>query len=329
MTHDASDAAELALLRQSVRELAERDLAASAHAVGRGAWPAHGLAACGGMGLLGLAAPTDEGGSGLGESGLAVGIEEIARACGSTGAVVLSHNLAVHALAVAAPGEPLEDLARGRVIATLAIGDAAPVRAEEGVRGVVAATRSDIVLAPAADGLRNYDAATLERVATPLHGLSGAAVGTVELAGAPGTSAGTFPARWAAIGWAALSLGIAQAAVDAAHAFAAERRQFGRSIATFEAVAFKLAEMRASVRAARLLLHDAAAEPDPARAHEARFVCAQTAVDVAATALKIHGGSGFLTDFPVERHLRDARTAAVLGGSVDHHKRMASAGALR
>lgn len=120
---------------------------------------------------------------------------------------------------------------------------------------------------------------------------------------------------------AACSLGAAQASLDAALAHAKERRQFGRRLADFQALQFKLADMRTEVEAARLLLHQAASKVD-AGAPDATMHCAMAkrlATDVGFRvcneALQLHGGYGYLRDYPIERYLRDVRVHQILEGT--------------
>jgi alkylation response protein AidB-like acyl-CoA dehydrogenase len=120
---------------------------------------------------------------------------------------------------------------------------------------------------------------------------------------------------------AACSLGAARACFDLAREHMKTRRQFGRKLADFQALQFKLADMATELEAARLLVHRAAARLD-ARDPEATLHCAMAkrfATDagfaVCNEALQIHGGYGYLRDFPVERYLRDARVHQILEGT--------------
>jgi alkylation response protein AidB-like acyl-CoA dehydrogenase len=99
------------------------------------------------------------------------------------------------------------------------------------------------------------------------------------------------------------------------------RSQFGRKLAEFQALQFKLADMATELEAARLLIHRAAAKLD-ARDSDATLHCAMAkrfATDagfsICNEALQIHGGYGYLRDVPVERYLRDARVHQILEGT--------------
>ncbi|MEQ9145027.1 MAG: isobutyryl-CoA dehydrogenase [Parvibaculaceae bacterium] len=119
----------------------------------------------------------------------------------------------------------------------------------------------------------------------------------------------------------ACSLGTAQKALDTAKAYMQERKQFGRPIADFQALQFKLADMATELEAARLLLYQAATKVD-AKAPDATMHAAMakrfatdTGFRVANEALQIHGGYGYLEDYPLERHVRDLRVHQILEGT--------------
>jgi alkylation response protein AidB-like acyl-CoA dehydrogenase len=122
------------------------------------------------------------------------------------------------------------------------------------------------------------------------------------------------------IGIAAFAVGIAQAALDASIHYAKERRQFDHAIADFEAVQFKIADMATHVDAARLLTWKAAFLRDAGREHTvpssmAKLFATEMAVQVALEAVQIHGGYGYIKDYPVERHLRDAKLGTIGEGT--------------
>ena len=124
------------------------------------------------------------------------------------------------------------------------------------------------------------------------------------------------------IGIAAQCVGIAQAALDAALAYAQERVTFGKPIVQHQAVAFRLAQMATAVEAARQLVHHAAALRDSGRpclkeACMAKLNASETAEKVCSDAIQTLGGYGYLTDFPVERYYRDARVTKIYEGTND------------
>jgi alkylation response protein AidB-like acyl-CoA dehydrogenase len=119
---------------------------------------------------------------------------------------------------------------------------------------------------------------------------------------------------------AALSLGIARGAYEAALRYAKERRQFGKPIAEFEAIQFYLADMATEIDAARLLTVRAAAAKDAGEevtrfSAQAKLYASEVAVRATEKAIQIHGGYGFIKDFPVEKFYRDVRLCTIGEGT--------------
>ncbi len=122
------------------------------------------------------------------------------------------------------------------------------------------------------------------------------------------------------LGVAAQACGIARAALQHATRYAAERRQFGSAIGTFEAVQFKLADMATRLEAARALMLEAARRRDAGEAATrwssmAKLFASETAMWVATQAVQIFGGYGFMRDYPVERLMRDAKATEIYEGT--------------
>jgi alkylation response protein AidB-like acyl-CoA dehydrogenase len=122
------------------------------------------------------------------------------------------------------------------------------------------------------------------------------------------------------IGIGAQALGIAQAAYDTAHAYAVEREQFGRRIADFQAIQFKLADMATEIEAARLLVYRAAWLKQEGRPHSregamAKLFTSEMARRQTAEAIQILGGYGYTKEFPVERYYRDAKITEIYEGT--------------
>jgi short-chain 2-methylacyl-CoA dehydrogenase len=119
---------------------------------------------------------------------------------------------------------------------------------------------------------------------------------------------------------AAISVGLAQACLDASLRYAQEREAFGRPIGSFEAIAFKLADMRVAIESARLLTWKAAWTKDEGREYAAEAAAAKLhASDVANVcareAIQIHGGYGYTEEFPVSRYYRDAKVLEIGEGT--------------
>jgi butyryl-CoA dehydrogenase len=122
------------------------------------------------------------------------------------------------------------------------------------------------------------------------------------------------------IGIAAMALGLAQAAYEAAAAYAKERHQFGRAIAEFQGVAFMIADMAVKIDAARLLTYRAAwlkdcGKPYTTEAAMAKLFASEAARDVTNDAIQVHGGYGYVTEYHVERYLRDAKLTEIGEGT--------------
>jgi alkylation response protein AidB-like acyl-CoA dehydrogenase len=124
------------------------------------------------------------------------------------------------------------------------------------------------------------------------------------------------------IGVASQAVGMARAAYEAALAYAKERKSFGRPIIEHQAVAFRLADMATRIRAAELMALDAAALRDSGRpclkeAAMAKLFASEMAERVCSDAIQIHGGYGYVADFPVERIYRDVRVCQIYEGTSD------------
>jgi alkylation response protein AidB-like acyl-CoA dehydrogenase len=123
----------------------------------------------------------------------------------------------------------------------------------------------------------------------------------------------------------ASSIGGMQSTLDTCIRYAKERKQFGKPIASFQAVAHKLAEMKVRLEACRMAVYRAAwlkqvGEPHQIEASIAKYMCGEMATQNALDAIQIHGGYGYLRDFPVERALRDAKLGSLGGGTSEIQK---------
>ena len=128
-------------------------------------------------------------------------------------------------------------------------------------------------------------------------------------------------------GVAAQAVGCAQGALDAAMEYANEREQFGQKIKEFQAIEHKLADMATQVEAARSLTYRAASEIEQGNqevaakySSMAKLFASEVAVDVADEGVQVHGGSGFVTDYPAERYYRDARITKIYEGTSEIQK---------
>ncbi len=134
------------------------------------------------------------------------------------------------------------------------------------------------------------------------------------------------------IGVAAMGIGLAQGAFDQALAYAKERRAFGRPISRFQAIQSKLADLSTEIEATRLLVYDAARQKDAGRnftltAAQAKLKSGRLAVHAADEAVQIHGGYGYIEEYPVCRFYRDAKILTI-GEGTDEIQQMVIARAL-
>ncbi len=122
------------------------------------------------------------------------------------------------------------------------------------------------------------------------------------------------------LGIAAQAIGIARAALEASAQYATERQQFDKPISSFQAIQFKLADMATRLTAARTLLHAAAAAKERGErvtrfSSMAKLFASETAMWVTTEAVQIYGGYGYVTEYPVERHFRDAKVTEIYEGT--------------
>ncbi|MGB3339938.1 MAG: acyl-CoA dehydrogenase family protein [bacterium] len=120
--------------------------------------------------------------------------------------------------------------------------------------------------------------------------------------------------------FSAISLGIAEAAYNAALEYSKERRQFGRSICEFPMVQQMLVDMRTKIAASKLLVFDAAAQIDAGlkhslNAHITRLFTSNAAVSCGLNAIQVYGGYGYTKEYPVERYMRDAKTIQLINAT--------------
>jgi len=136
------------------------------------------------------------------------------------------------------------------------------------------------------------------------------------------------------VGIGAQMIGVAQGALRVALDFVKERRQFGKSIADFQAVQFQLAQMRAEVEGAKLLVYNAARLKDAGQdiAMEgaiAKLISSQVAERVTSLALELHGGYGYTKDYPAEKFYRDAKIGTIYEGTSNMQLQTIAKGLLR
>eukprot|EP00656_Telonema_subtile_P050423 TRINITY_DN6521_c0_g1_i4.p1 TRINITY_DN6521_c0_g1~~TRINITY_DN6521_c0_g1_i4.p1 ORF type:complete len:413 (-),score=104.75 TRINITY_DN6521_c0_g1_i4:339-1577(-) len=132
----------------------------------------------------------------------------------------------------------------------------------------------------------------------------------------------------------AISLGAAQQCLDTAVAYTSDRKQFGKAVSSFQVNQFKLADMATELTAARLMVYHAARlldadhESKSAAAAMAKVMSTETSFKVCDEALQLHGGYGYLKEYPIERYLRDVRVHRILEGTNEVMRMIISRGVL-
>jgi alkylation response protein AidB-like acyl-CoA dehydrogenase len=204
---------------------------------------------------------------------------------------------------------------RAKVAIVFAVTD--PERGKKGISAFIVPTASPgFGVGPPEHklGIRGSDtcAVTLDNCHIPADSLLGAR--------GKGLSIALSNLEGGRIGIAAQAIGIARAAFEAALGYAKTRRQFDRPIAEFGSIGNMLADMQTSINAARMLTHHAArmrsaAQPCLSEACQAKLYASEMAERVCSKAIQIHGGYGYLEDYNVERHYRDARITQIYEGT--------------
>ncbi len=292
------------------------------------------------LGFLGMLVPESDGGAGFDMPAFVAALEEIAWGEPATALLVLVQQVVCSGLAHASGdvrARWLEAIAGGAARGCYVLGaDAALHASPQGDAWRISGSAPFVlhsgdgaavalVQAAAAGGSAMFavdldDGATFgERVDTlglrPLHvsPLMLEAAAAVRLDDAAYDAA----SRTGRLGVAAVALGISQAALDHALAYAAEREQFNTRLRDFDAIRFKLADMATAIAAGRALLLEAAQQDAPTAAAMAKVLASRTAMQVTTEAVQVFGGYGYMRDYPVEKLMRDARAMGLLQGADD------------
>lgn len=354
-------------IREMVRDFATREIAPKSAEVDREArFPEETFKALGKLDLLGLLVPTEYGGAGADYRSYAIAVEEIGRACGSTGLSYAAHcSLGINPIKLFGTEEQkkkwLPKLASGEHLGCWALtepgtgSDAAAQKTtakKDGDCWVLNGTKQFITNGTHADvaiimamtepelGRKGISSFVIEK------GTEGFYVSKVEkkmgMRGSPTTSLTMDNCRIPAgniigqpgegykqalttleggrISIGALALGIAQAAFDAALAYAKQREAFGQPIGKFQFIQGYLADMATQINAARLLIYHAAWMKDHGQrvtleGSQAKLFASEIASKVCNLGIQIHGGYGYVEDFPAERFLRDAKLCEIGEGT--------------
>ncbi len=354
-------------LRDMLRDFADREIApAAAKYDERSEFPAENVKKMRELGLFGMIFPEEYGGLGLDTLSYVIAVEEISRACASTGITLAAHvSLGTSPIYNFGTAEQkrtfLPALCSGERLAAFGLTEPEAGSDAGGTKTRAVRSGDHWVV----NGRKIYitngsvcGTAVFTAVTTPGIGVKGISSFIIEK-GTPGFSAGTREKKLGhrasdtvellfenvrlpkenllgpegdgfkqfmktldggRISIGAMSVGIAQAALDASLRYSRERKQFGKAIAEFQAIQLLLADMVTEIEAARLLVYQTARLKDrgaPITRHAAmaKLMASTVAMKAADTSIQIHGGAGYMTDHPVERYFRDAKLMEIGEGT--------------
>ena len=369
------------LIRDAVREFAAAEVTPIAAELDRDhRFPYELLPKLAEMNLMGMPYPEKEGGAGADYVSYVIAVEELSRACASTGIILSAHtSLATWPIfkfgTEAQKERYLHDMASGRRLGAFALTE--PAAGTDAAAGTATATlhadgyalngsKMFITNAPYAEvyiafaktdperGARGMSAFIVEKdtpgfsvgeaehklgirgSSTPPVYFSDCRVTREALLGGEGDGfkIAMQTLDGGRIGVSAQALGIAQAALDASVAYAKERVQFGKPIATLQAIQWMIADMATEIDAARLLVYRAASCVDNGRPYStegamAKLFASETATRVAGKAIQIHGGYGYTESYPVERNYRDAKITELYEGTSEVQRMVIARSTLR
>lgn len=340
------------LILNEIRKFSQTELEPLAEDIDRkDVFPADIIKKLNDLGLSGIIIPEQYGGAALDTTSLCIVLEELARASAAVSTILFVNNcLVAYPLIHCAPQEKKE-----QYLAQLCNGTIAGYCVEAGIDAQnkslqVSGSETEHILSGKHDFVLNGEVAQfvilpitlsgdtdlhvidvtshVKPVKQDIMGLRGAGVAGFELTDvvlnattrltsiAADTTTSSFH-DYARIGFAAVSLGCAEATRDASIKYSKERKQFGRAICEFPMVQEMIVDMNTNIEAARFLVYDAAARADKgdafsSAAGSARLMSANTAVLCGIKAVQVYGGYGYTKDYPVERYLRDAKTLQLI-----------------
>jgi butyryl-CoA dehydrogenase len=369
------------MIQETAREFADSEIApVASENDAKGRFPADIIKKLSELGFMGMLIPEKYGGSALGNFCLVLALEEINRACASTGVTMSVHNSLVTSPLNKFGSDYVKDtylprLATGELLGAYALSeagagsDAASLQCravKDGDEYVVNGTKLWVTTGADANlyivmlrtdpkqRSKGISAFVVERntpgfaVGKKENKLGLRASSTTELIfedcripakNILGEEGIGFKIAMATldggrIGIGTQAVGIAQACLDASVAYAQQREQFGQKIGEFQAIQWKIADMATAIDASRLMVHRAARMRDMEVPHTkeaamAKLFASETANRAAREAVQIHGGAGYLKDFPVERFYRDARITEIYEGTSEVQRIVISRAFLR
>lgn len=354
-------------IREMVRDFANKEIAPKAAEVDqKSRFPEETFKQLGKLDLLGLFIPAEFGGAGADYRSYAIAVEEISRACGSTGLSYAAHcSLGTNPIYLFGTDEQkkkyLPKLTKGEFLGSWALtepgggSDAAAQKTTARLDGdtwvlngtkqfITNATHADLAIVMAMtdkskgkDGISSFivEKGTkgffVSKVEKKL-GMRGSPTASFSfedcripkgnLIGEVGTGykQAMITLEGGRISIGALALGIAQAALDASLTYAKQREAFGQQIGKFQLIQGFLADMSTQIQAARLLVYHAAWLKDQHKrvtleGSQAKLFASEIASRVCNLCVQIHGGYGYIEDFPAERYLRDAKLCEIGEGT--------------
>ncbi len=306
-------------LKKSVREFAEREIRPNVMKWDEACeFPLATVKELGKLGLLGTVFPADYAGAGMGYVEYVIAIEELARVDGSVGIIVAAHTSLCSNHIFLAGNEAqkkkyVSKLATGEFIGAWGLTEPSS-GSDAGSARMTAKRRGNSCKKENKLGLRASDTAELifEDCVIPAENLLGKE--------GDGFIDAMRVLDGGRISIAALSLGMAQGAYEAALNYSKERRQFGKAIGEFQAIQWKLADMATEIDAARLLTMRAASMKDAGmkttlESSMAKLYASEVAVKCANEGVQIHGGYGFIKDYPAEKFYRDVKLCTIGEGT--------------
>ncbi|MDH4209956.1 MAG: acyl-CoA dehydrogenase family protein [candidate division WOR-3 bacterium] len=352
---------ECTLLQNELKKFAQQVLAEKVDEIEKScSLPTDNIKRLAEMGIVGAIIPESHGGAALDTIGFTVVLEEISKVCASTAFVIAVHN-AFFAYPILKFGSEemkkryLPKAASGETIGGYALLKTAELEHGGSLNGPCLDGKNPFVLNAAANGpivaavpLTGPNGLNLYVIDTDTHGrkftktsktvgLRSAGIGEYSFEKVQPLQANIIGEEnqgqmiidnmnsYARILLAAISLGIAQGAAEAAIKYAKERVQFGQPIVSFGMVRELIADMMVSIEAARHLVYEAALRVDRGEEYAtaaaiAKLLAGRSATAVTTNAIQVYGGYGYMKDYPAERYFRDAQMLNVICSTPDEDK---------
>ncbi len=353
--------------RKKIREFAEKEIEPKAKELDeKGQFPFDTMKKLGQMGIMGMVAPKEYGGSGYDTMSYSIAVEEVSRVCGSTGITVAAHNsLGVYPIYLFGNEQQkkkyIPDLASGKKLGSFGLtepdagSDAAGTKTTavlDGDSWVINGSKCFITNASVGEtfvitavtdkskGYKGISSFILEKGTKGFSigkkenkmGLRGSDTATLvfdevrlpkeNLLGKPGEGFKQFMITLdgGRISIGAMALGIAQGAFDKALDYAKQREQFGKPITDFQAIQWKLSDMATQLEAARHLIYHASELKDKGEkfikeSAMAKLYASEVARFVTYQAIQVFGGYGYMSEYPVERYMRDTKLCEIGEGT--------------